>query len=453
MDFELTKYIKDRYLNESLQSSLFYDIIKNDNGGMFYIYKFITGSNNRFQKIYNIYGMLQRILLLFSSYTRPTFPFTETSKVNLTNLKLFNDSVIDNIEKLKKLHEKYIELFNYIIDNLSTIFNKPEPSLLNLFKRGGNIDFYNITDDQIQIYKLKDIKGNKELKSDIEFNIKSDYNIVIYKTADNIIQAISKNGDIYLISPISKGYNLNKLRETYTKENLLSLVRNYAIYIIDNDEPLQFPVFGSYDENPINAIENNFVIKSSYYNKFKVGAFYSKASYLQKLTNWGKNLDDEIIILNFLKPYSKDGYYSKGLYIDNLGKDQGERTMYNEIGGYNTQKNDISKSRYKFHRFNDFKEYGQRYKWLRDILGNILPYLGGKNNECFKYGVSLSDYDYEQLFETDKYCQKIVLLNKKKYTKLAAELKATRKINNEFNKLTKNILDELLKLNKLNIKL
>ncbi|MBO6272639.1 hypothetical protein J6O48_07645 [bacterium] len=60
--------------------------------------------------------------------------------------------------------------------------------------------------------------------------------------------------------------------------------------------------------------------------------------------------------------------------------------MTKTIGGYNTQKNSKTKSRYKRHKFNDFQTYGQRYKWLKDILGNTLPYLGGKNNKFFKYG-------------------------------------------------------------------
>lgn len=451
MNFNLTKYINERYLNESLQSSLFYDIIKNDKGGMFYIYKFTDNKeNNRFVKIQDIYNLLERILHIFSSYTRQSNPFTETSKVKLTNLRLFNDIYIDSIEKLKQLHKKYIELFNYIIDNLSTIFNKPVPTLLNKFISNNNMDFYNITDDQIQIYKLKDIKGNKQLKSDIEFNIKSDYNIVIYRTADNIIQAISKAGIIDLISPIIDGYELDNLREYFTKENLLKLVRNYPIYI-DNGEQLQFPIFDGYSRNPIYTIESRFIKKRSY-SSTKVGAFYSKASNLQKITNWGKNLDDEIIILNFIKPYHKGENNSKITYTDYAGKEY-ERNMYNQMGGYNTQKNDRTSSRYKQHKFNDFQTYGQRYKWLKDILGNTLPYLGGKDSELFKYGVELSDYDYDRLYETDKYCQQIILRNRAKYKQLAVEIRAIKKINNEFTKLTKNILDELQRLNTLNITL
>lgn len=448
MIFNLTKYIKERYLNESLQSSLFYDIIKNDKGGMFYIYKFM---DNRYTKIQDIYYILKRILQIFSPYTRPTFPFTETTEVNLTNLKLFNDISIDSIEKLKKLHKKYIELFNYIIDNLSTIFNKPVPSLLNKFISNDNIDFYNITDDQIQIYKLKDIKGNKQLKSDIEYDIKYDYNIVIYRTSDNIIQAISKADTIEFISPIMNGYKLDELRESYTKENLLKLVKNYPIYL-DNGEQLQFPIFDRYSRNPIYKLEHIFNEKRGTYSSGKVGAFYSKASNLQKITDWGTNLDDEIIILNFTKPYYKGENSSKISYTDYTGKEY-DQNMTKTIGGYNTQKNSKTKSRYKRHKFNDFQTYGQRYKWLKDILGNTLPYLGGKNNKFFKYGAQLSDYDYERLYETDKYCQQIVLANRQKYKQLAAEIRVTKKINNEFNKLTKNILDELQKLNGLNITL
>ncbi|MBO6272640.1 hypothetical protein J6O48_07650 [bacterium] len=73
------------------------------------------------------------------------------------------------------------------------------------------------------------------MKSDIEYDIKYDYNIVIYRTSDNIIQAISKADTIEFISPIMNGYKLDELRESYTKENLLKLVKNYPIYL-DNGE-------------------------------------------------------------------------------------------------------------------------------------------------------------------------------------------------------------------------
>ena len=110
------------------------------------------------------------------------------------------------------------------------------------------------------------------------------------------------------------------------------------------------------------------------------------------------------------------------------------------LKGYNEFKFDTEKIR---QRKLDFEEQQRKiYKWTKDILGKYHPYAGGKSSELFAFGRKLESYDYEKLYGTDDYCNKIARANILRYKKLIAQNRSKIGISN-FNKELKEILPQL----------
>ena len=441
MQFNFKKYITEKYLTEKIQSDIIINKLMNDKGEMFKFYQ--NPNSPAYQKFFKIYDELHKIIKdIFINKPRKKYK-NENNKI-----VYINDEFLMNENELKLMHEKYMKLINDFIKALNNMFIKPDPYLLTAIISGFNssdVDLFNITDDSFETYYYSDLKRNKTMQKNIYDEIN---NKVAFFISNNKIEAVSKDG-IILLLPFDNEYLISKdhifsnlsvspydyIRDKIKRENIL----NNSIFIeLSNKEFLEFPLIensikldGTYNDKIFEFINNKLNINARFNHlyplldkKIKIGKINSKASTLQKLTNWGNSLDDQIIIYTASKMYRD--------YEHQSTINQGETPMtyhINNYNGYNDIKHqNIINRRYKQRK--DYQDiYKQTYKWVKDILGKYKPYAGGKQNEIWSYGKKLTDTDYYVLYRDDNSNNKIVNDNIARYKVLLNQARSLKEVN------------------------
>lgn len=453
MAFNLKKYITEKYLTEKIQSDIIINKLMNDKGEMFKFYK--HEDSPTYKKFVNIAEELNNILKqVFPNYLRKHID-KNNNKIVYINTEFHMD---DN--KIKLMHEKYMKLINDFIKIVNNMFTKPDPYLFSAIVSGINygyqfskyrVDIFNITDDCFDIYQYKDLKQNKAMQKKIYYEIN---NKIAFFISNNKIEAVSKEGNIILL-PIDNEYlksnnytfkNVTSIqdyiRDLIKKENILN---NSICMRLTNNEILEFPLIsesgnydGNYDTKIFNFINKKFNIfgYNNYLNplishKINVGKINSKASTLQKLTNWGNSLDDEIIIYTPSKIYQDDEHHS----TINQGKDN----MYTQELGYNEIKHSNHVNRRLQQRKDFYDIQNSTYKWVRDILGKYEPYAGGKQNKIWKYGNKILNQSYYTLYSNDMANDEIAHENIAKYKVMLNQAKSLKDVN-IYKEQLKNIL-------------
>ena len=441
MQFNFKKYITEKYLTEKIQSDIIINKLMNDKGEMFKFYQ--NPNSPAYQKFFKIQDELHKIIKdIFMNIPRKSYK-NENNKI-----VYINDEFLMDENVLKHMHEKYMKLINDFIKALNNMFIKPDPYLLTAIISDFNsrdVDLFNITDESFETYYYSDLKKNKTIQQKIYDEIN---NKVAFFISNDKIEAVSKDG-IILLLPFDNEYLISKdhifsnlsvspydyIRDKIKRENILD---NSIFIELSNKEFLEFPLIensikldGTYDDKIFEFINNKLNINARFSHlyplsdkKTKVGKINSKASTLQKLTNWGNSLDDQIII-----------YTPSKIYRDNEHQstiNQGETPMtyhINNYTGYNEIKHqNLINRRYKQRK--DYQDiYKQTYKWVKDILGKYKPYAGGKQNEIWSYGKKLTDANYSILYRDDNSNNKIVNDNIARYKVLLNQARSLKEVN------------------------
>lgn len=472
MTFSLKKYLKEKQLNESLNSDILINEIINDTGGFFRYYK-APYNNSMYKRIVQLVEAMKDIIkALFGLYKQYDEP-------------IIDGIPIDTDEKLKYVHKKYMEYYNKYINTVPQVFNKIEPRIFislislstydsymtaNITSPDSVIDMFNISDDNFQTYYLKEFKRNKDFKLEVLEKVNNSF--VFWIDYAGKIQAVSKMGNILLFAPDNnRNEILNsdnyKYANTGTKEEMESKVtldkleKNMYTYTykLSNDEKLVFPcpvlVNGydySYSKEQVGFSFLRFLDITDYQlkskNLIKVGKFYTSASQIQKYTDWGKNENDKLIIYKVSAPFNDGTNRSK--WVKRIKKTETDEYTYNinDIPddnspqyGYNEYKQLISFNPSKEDRVRDNRTYNMRYKWEKDIFDRYKPYAGGKQNELFGYEKSLTDDQRKNMYKKDDYCSNMAFNNFNQYRYYSQKLKTFKKINAEIKTKLKSLLN------------
>ena len=454
MQFSLKKYITEKYLTERLQSDTVIHDILNDKGKMFTYYK-QPYPGTMYKKALDQFEILNDII-------SNTFPIYSTEAYDSYS---YQHESIKTDEQKKALHSKYMQILELYKDYTSKLFIKPDPQVLSsviLSNADGTfpmhkLDLFNLTDENFKKYTVSDLKKNKDLKQYINeyaiFWFNSEGKILVVSVYGRMVLfAIDNENITFEDGRIWQSFQTNKLtpeiiEDACRKDNLIV---NNLTQTLKDGTVLTYPTVGRLsrggDKRELCGIGfvKNFLDLSKYINAYgnfkkklqKVGANpYSKSSKLNKFTGWGNSNDDYFIVYI---PESGHKDYDGNVIST---KDNGKRKMDDSnLKGYNEFKFDTEKTR---QRKLDFEEQQRKiYKWTKDILGKYHPYAGGKSSELFAFGRKLESYDYEKLYGTDDYCNKIARANILRYKKLIAQNRSKIGISN-FNKELKEILPQL----------
>lgn len=458
MQFNLKKYITERYLTEKIQSDIVINNLLNDKGGLFKYYK--NPNSPSYKKVLDIFNNIEKILYkICNKLNMKCDNKTEDGYYIFQN----DESNISDKE-LKIYHQQYMDLIQQYIKCITKIFDKPDPAILkaiingvyeyNQEFRNNNVDLFNITDDNFKTYYYKDIKGNKTLQK--ELNDELQYKVAFFISEDGKIEAASRSGKILLL-PLDSEYLKNNssynfkyyyssdpynIFNQYTdKDNII--ISKFYIQLKTTNELLEIPLITSttsisyrykifqgekksaieYINDILNINSRNFC--GRYIMNLKVGKVNSKASNIQKITNWGKSLNDYIIVYTASSTYKEDGNTKSTI---NQGKNNAVSYVDTTMG-YNELKHSNYVTRRKEQR-EDYKDtYKRTYKWVKNLLGQFEPYAGGKQNSIWEYGKKLNDEDYYKLYIDDNYCNRIVRDNIARYKVILAQTKSLRNIN------------------------
>ena len=454
MQFSLKKYITEKYLTERLQSDTVIHDILNDKGKMFTYYK-QPYPGTMYKKALDQFKILNDII-------SNTFPVYSTEAYDSYSYK---HESIKTDEQKKALHNKYMQILELYKDYTSKLFIKPDPQVLSsviLSNADGTfpmnkLDLFNLTDENFKKYTVSDLKKNKVLKQYINeyaiFWFNSEGKILVVSVYGRMVLfAIDNENITFEDRRVWQSFQAHKLtpeiiEDACKKDNLIV---NNLTQTLKDGTVLTYPTVSRLsrggDKRELCGIDfvHNFLDLSKYINVHgdfkkklqKVGANpYSKSSKLNKFTGWGNSNDDYFIVY-----IPESGHKDfEGNVIST--KDNGKRKMDDSnLKGYNEFKFDTEKIR---QRKLDFEEQQRKiYKWTKDILGKYHPYAGGKSSELFAFGRKLESYDYEKLYGTDDYCNKIARANILRYKKLIAQNRSKIGISN-FNKELKEILPQL----------
>lgn len=457
MQFSLKKYITEKYLIEKLQSDILVNDILNDKGGMFIYYKMYY-PGTMYYKAKQYYNELKSIIEnTFNSWN---------NKVK-DSVYYKGDCIVSDDDK-RALHKKYMELFNQYVNYTTKLFIKPDPQLIPSIAFSDatygyftkyRMDLFNLTDEHFEKYTLQEIKKDKNLKEKV--NKASKDNLCFWFNEEGEILVVSCNNTLklfaidndnplvtattgrrwYLNDDISK----DRIENAVKKDNLI--VNTLTMPLNDGTE-LKFPTIArmSFIGDKRDLVGIDFVDKYLYLNQHNgkmklktVGAVTSKASNLSKCTGWGSSLNDYVII-----------YYPEEVHKDFNGSVVSTYRSTNDkhytlpdstVKSYNDYKTENGFNKRK----NDQREAfdnRQTYKWVKDLFGKYKPYANGDQNRYFNYGVKLSEYDYNDLYGDDEYCNKIAENNIKRYKALIAKNRSMIGISN-FNDDLKKILPQL----------
>ena len=472
MQFNFKKYIKTKYLNEALQSDILINKILNDKSKIFNYLK--DPKSSSYKKLEKIVKQLENIIVKIF-YSQP-LDMSYLDKDG--NYYIKNKSYIISDNDVKILHKQYKQILNQYINLITKFFDKPEPILLSSiiqgydkyakFEHNETIDLFNISDDSFEIFYFKDLKGNKQLKTEVDIKIST--SAAFFITEDNKIQAITNNGNI-LILPLDSDF-IQEHNTTYTKQfsdlkqlcdskiNENNLFMGIIYLELENGEKLDFPVISKQNTEifpfqyvpfseyvgfkfidkflNINSNENFIIKNTCKYNNISVGKIVSKASTLQKITNWGTSLNDYVIIYTASQPYRENGMLKSTF---NNGADKMYYDM-SQLKGYNEFKHSSYIKRRSQQR-KDFQEiYDRTYKWVKDLLGKYKPYAGGKQNKIWEYDKKLNQTNYYDLYSDDTYNNTIVRDNIERYRLLLQQTKSIKDIKiyvEELKNIIKNI--------------
>lgn len=466
MSFNLKNYIKENYLNERLQSSILINEILYDSGGFFRYYK-MDFENSQYHRVADAVDKMKNILLSLFTLKR------QNPEPKIDNVDLDTD------EKIKQVHKKYNEYYNLYMNTVPRLFSKTEPRILAVIMghlssdsymgpalHTTYIDMYNVTDECFEVYTLSQFKGSKseELKDEIKERLKNC--TCFWVDENNKLQVISKFGKILLFAPdndnpkiiksesykkkpgegstealdrkISKDvieenkytyyFNLSDGSRLEFKSPILNMFGSSVLYTKwDKIEEVGFPYIQSHLDLSEMSFENGHL--------FDIGNFYNSLSNIRKLSDWGKSNKDKLII-----------YTPKGRYSDEEGNiSQVTRTSTtvqhgvittsvstedmpknNNYFGYNEYKhNSYFNARRSQQKDDAAESIKSKYKWIRDILGNYIPYAGGKNSELFQLYRPLALDDFCKLYGNDTYCSNIAYRNHKRYRYQAAQNRQT----------------------------
>jgi hypothetical protein len=172
--------------------------------------------------------------------------------------------------------------------------------------------------------------------------------------------------------------------------------------------------------------------------KFKIGQFFSKSSVLQKNTDWGKSLNDYIIIYTAEQAYKN----TEKNYISKINK--GDTYVYttNKFGYNDILINPYEVNMLANHR-NDVKKYvNTTYKWIRTLLGKYLPYARSDKNKFWSYEHKLTPQEIYDLYGNDKTNSDIAYHNIMRYKDLLEQTRTIRNLG-EFNDQIKPYLSKI----------
>ena len=466
MSFNLKSYINEKYLNERLQSSILINEILYDSGGFFRYYK-MDFENSQYHRVADAIENMKEILLSLFTLKRQN-PEPKIDKVEL-----------DTDDKIKYVHKKYNEYYNLYMNTVPRLFSKTEPRILATIMghllsdtymgtklHYTYIDMYNITDEYFEVYTLSQFKGSKSVELKDEMNERLKNCTCFWVDKDNKLQAISKFGKILLFAPdndnpkIIKSDSYKKkpgLGSTEALDRIISkdvIEKNqYTYYFrLSDGSSLEFKspilnMFGStvlytsrdkieevgfpYIQSHLDLTEMSFEQTSL----FDIGCFYKSTSNIRKLSDWGKSNQDKLIIYKPKGGYSdEEGDKSKVTKTSTIVKHGVKTTNVNiedmpsenNHMGYNEYKHNTSFNARRLKQKEDAKDLiKSKYKWIRDILGNYIPYAGGKDSELFKLYKPLEDSDFLRLYGNDTYCSAIAYNNHKRYRYQAAQNRQT----------------------------
>lgn len=442
------KFSLSKYLTEKLQSSTIVNELLNDKGGFFKIYKaynYTKYNNNHYfdrlieikTKMYQMFGKLHG-----ETYDRNIHKYVLYRKAD--------DRITD--EKYIKAHTEYMKLYNEYIKLAKRIFTTPSSELLSLLLAGelnsysdirSIADLANITDNMFKKYTFKELKKDTKAYNTLQYS-----GIIFFMRNDKTILAYMRNGELYMFNyPIYNTYfknnsahiigddSLEKL-QSYTQEP-----ENFVFQTIECDidgQTYSWPViWKSYEyrdtqkEGPdvVSIVKDKLSVSLTYsYNSDNgpmgdhgsCGKFLHKGSTLYKRTHWGDNPDDYIIVFNPMKTFgSKTRDYFNGLRNSNYNKEHVR---------------DVDAFVY------------DRYTWVRDMYGDILPYGGTKeykSSKVYKFLQTFDEWTYNSAYQADRYCKKMRDLNSKKYSALKELCDSMKKTQNVFKKELDNDLKEL----------
>lgn len=473
MQFNFKKYITEKYLTEKLQSDTLIHELMNDTGHMFTYYK-LPYKGTMFEKALQLYTKLNRwVQHIFTGWQ------WEFRGVN-GNIEIDNTK-LDTNEKIKKFNKIYLNTIEEYKNVVSKLFIKPDPQILSSLSGGpnigydtgkfriNNIDLFNLTDEHFEKYTWSDLKKDKVLYQNVNNSIQGTLAfwmsngkiLAVSEEASIILYAIDNDNNSYVNTENGKRFDGKlsdeSIEDAVKKENLIV---NILKCTLDDGTELEWPTVSrlSIIGDKVSLCGVDFVDKFLNLNKpldltysskvkyYNVGKFISKGSPLSKATGWGDNPNDYVIIY---KPeqvlYDADGYV-KSTYSTAKG------TERMPSGSYNDMKSGKAFSYVNKKRRNDFDEQQDKvYKWVKDLFNKYEPYAGGKNSKMFEFGKKLSEYNYEWLYGTDEYCNKIALANIQKYKFILQQRKSQLGIT-EFTK-TLEIISQEIKTFALNGKL
>ena len=474
MSFNLKNYIKEKYLNERLQSNILINEILYDSGGFFRYYK-MAFENSQYKRVSDAINGIKDILLsLFTLKRQNPEP-------------KFGNIALDTDDKIKIIHKKYMEYYNLYMNTVPRLFSKAEPRILAVIMghlltdtymgpvlNQTYIDMYNLTDESFEVYTLSQFKGAKS--SPLKESIKPLLNnaTCFWVDTNNKLQAISKFGKILLFAPDNDNPKIINRADAYKKkygpgstEGLDRLIskeviekNQYTYYFkLSDGTMLEFKspilnLFGSsvlytkwdkIEEVGFPYIQSHLDLTEMQFEKdhlFDIGNFYNKTSNIQKFTDWGQNNSDKLIIYRPKKGYS-DEEGNKSKVIKNVTIE--DMPSGNLNWGYNEYKHmRMFNSRRDKQRESGKEQIKSKYKWIRDILGNCIPYAGGKDSPLFTSLEPLSDEDFMKIYGNDTYCSNIAYKNNRHYRYQAAQNRQTPEyIKDSIKKPVNAVLDKL----------
>lgn len=446
MNFDLKRYINENYLNEKLQSRVIIDELLNDTGGMFKYYK-TTSVTHKYDstsvaKTIKIKQLHKKLRTLYNELLNVCAKYPHERE-------LVDGVVIDSDETARKVYENYVKLLDKYLDMVSKEFDKPEPKVLATVLNGCDswgdfmynheINLFNITDDFFEKHTLAEYKKSVD-KTDIDSLISN--NTVFWLTEDKKIQCVSILGRIIL-------YAIDNTRITRTEGNRISSITFNDIkksvkpennitrkpVYLNLKDGTKLELYGVINQNDWEAINYIDVLdkitlsrnighrnskKDSDLKFYNIKNIASKASAIQKYTDWGKSPNDYFII-----------YKPKGIYGNEI-------TSETTIDDTSVQKMDMmySKSRYgyndiKINRDNALVQAHKTdvtitklYTWVKNILGKYKPYAGGKDSKYFEYGKILTLDDFYHIYGDDERRNAIASTNFKRLQTAASVIRA-----------------------------
>lgn len=441
--YKTMKFSLSKYLTEKIQSSIIINELLNDKGGFFKIYKATVqsqkGANNNhyFDK-------------LISLRTRMKYIFTQlhgTSYSYRSEMFVKKDSIPD--EKYIKAHTEYMKLYNEYIKQAKRIFTVPSTEALGILLSDVKssyssdqvkTDIQNITDNMFKKYTYAELKKNPTVYNTLQMA-----GIVFFMRNDKTILAFMENGNIHMYSPeIYKKYknlhitgsdSLEEL-QAYTQDSENFIFMTYSGEI--GDETYEWPIIwkdyymSGMKNMPdiVDMLHKHYMLSTSYgysdngpytTNSSKsCGKFLHKGSTLYKETTWGGAPDDYVIVYDPMKTF---GSTARGYF----GSLQGSNHV-------KQHKSDVS------------AYVNDRYKWVYDIYGDVIPYGGTKemkSAKVFQFMKKFEEWTYNSAYEADKYCKKMHELNSKKYKALKDLTASMKNVSNRYKKDIDNNLAQL----------